>query len=99
MLQTLLHSNHTSSYESEFKFLGFVIIFRALLQIGYARQRNVNLFFKHNFAAVLPGDSVAGVVVANGITNFLNLYNTVLIVRLVLTWFPNAPPAIVSPLR
>lgn len=53
----------------------------------------------HNFAAVLPGDSVAGIVVANGIINFLNIYNSLLVVRLVLTWFPNAPPAIVSPLR
>lgn len=53
----------------------------------------------HNFAAVLPGDSVAGIVVANGILNFLNIYNTLLVVRLVLTWFPNSPPAIVSPLR
>ncbi|KAK9102441.1 hypothetical protein Sjap_019695 [Stephania japonica] len=52
----------------------------------------------HNFAAILPGDSVAGVVVANGIMNFLNIYNTLLVVRLVLTWFPNSPPAIVSPL-
>lgn len=54
--------------------------------------------FNHNFAAILPGDSVAGVVVTNGILSFLNIYNTLLIVRLVLTWFPNAPPAIVSPL-
>lgn len=53
----------------------------------------------HNFAAILPGDSVAGLVVANGLANFLNLYNTVLIVRLVLTWFPGAPAAIVNPLR
>lgn len=53
----------------------------------------------HNFAAVLPGDSVAGVVVANGILNFLNIYNTLLVIRLVLTWFPNSPPVIVSPLR
>lgn len=52
----------------------------------------------HHFAAILPGDSVAGIVVANGILNFLNIYNTLLIVRLVLTWFPNAPPAVVSPL-
>ncbi|KAL0323696.1 UNVERIFIED_CONTAM: YlmGprotein 2, chloroplastic [Sesamum calycinum] len=51
-----------------------------------------------NFAAILPGDSVAGVVVTNGILNFLNIYNTLLVVRLVLTWFPNAPPAVVSPL-
>ncbi|KAG9458109.1 hypothetical protein H6P81_002617 [Aristolochia fimbriata] len=52
----------------------------------------------HNFAAILPGDSVAGLVVSNGIQNFLNIYNTLLVVRLVLTWFPNSPPAIVSPL-
>lgn len=52
----------------------------------------------HSFAAIIPGDSVAGVVVTNGILNFLNLYNTLLVVRLVLTWFPNAPPAIISPL-
>ncbi|KAG2299996.1 hypothetical protein Bca52824_036468 [Brassica carinata] len=39
----------------------------------------------HGFAAVLPGDSVAGMVVANGLINFLNIYNTVLVVRLVLT--------------
>ncbi|VFQ60771.1 unnamed protein product [Cuscuta campestris] len=52
----------------------------------------------HNFAAILPGDSVAGVVVANGVLNFLNIYNSLLVVRLVLTWFPNVPPAIVTPL-
>ncbi|KAK8971201.1 hypothetical protein KSP40_PGU013539 [Platanthera guangdongensis] len=52
----------------------------------------------HNFAAILPGDSVAGLFVANGVSNFLNIYNTLLVVRLVLTWFPNSPPAIVSPL-
>ncbi|XP_057959848.1 ylmG homolog protein 2, chloroplastic isoform X2 [Malania oleifera] len=59
---------------------------------------NLNSLSNHNFAAVLPGDSVAGVVVTNGILNFLSLYNTLLVVRLVLTWFPNSPPAIVSPL-
>ncbi|KAG8073680.1 hypothetical protein GUJ93_ZPchr0006g42184 [Zizania palustris] len=52
---------------------------------------------EHCFAAVL-GNSVAGVVVSSGINNFLSLYNTVLVVRLVLTWFPNTPPAIVAPL-
>ncbi|PNX92445.1 YGGT family protein [Trifolium pratense] len=64
------------------------------------RNRNRRLLNNnyHNFAAVLPGDSVAGLVVANGLSNFLNLYNTLLVCRLVLTWFPNAPPAIVSPL-
>ncbi|KAK9149211.1 hypothetical protein Scep_007968 [Stephania cephalantha] len=51
----------------------------------------------HNFAAILPGDSVAGVVVANGIMNFLNIYNTLLVVRLVLTWFPNSPLPLLAP--
>nr|CAB3501846.1 unnamed protein product [Digitaria exilis] len=63
-----------------------------------AARRDALLSGEHCFAAVL-GDSVAGVVVANGINNFLSLYNTVLVVRLVLTWFPNTPPAIVAPLR
>ncbi|XVF48755.1 hypothetical protein PTKIN_Ptkin03bG0214900 [Pterospermum kingtungense] len=61
-------------------------------------NNNYSPLANHNFAAVLPGDSVAGVVVANGIINFLNIYNTLLVIRLVLTWFPNSPPAIVSPL-
>jgi YggT family protein len=61
-------------------------------------RRATLLSGEHCFAAVL-GDSVAGMVVSNGINNFLNLYNTVLVVRLVLTWFPNTPPAIVAPLR
>ncbi|XP_016647315.1 PREDICTED: ylmG homolog protein 2, chloroplastic [Prunus mume] len=67
-------------------------------QIRCRKHRQVEILSAHNFAAVLPGDSVAGLVVANGISNFLNLYNTLLVVRLVLTWFPNSPPAIVGPL-
>ncbi|XP_062160241.1 ylmG homolog protein 2, chloroplastic [Alnus glutinosa] len=67
-------------------------------QINCRKYRNMKSLSSHNFAAVIPGDSVAGIVVANGILNFLNIYNTLLIVRLVLTWFPNTPPAIVSPL-
>jgi hypothetical protein len=42
--------------------------------------------------------TLVAVVVSSGI-NFFKLYNTVLVVRLVLTWFPNTPPAIVGPLR
>ncbi|GIL45442.1 hypothetical protein Vafri_2684 [Volvox africanus] len=49
-------------------------------------------------AAIIPGDSTAELVLTSGINNFLNLYNTALIVRLVLTWFPNPPAAIVNPL-
>lgn len=70
-----------------------------LLQVRCRNYRNVKILQNHNFAAVLPGDSMAGLVVANGISNFLNLYNTLLVVRLVLTWFPNSPSAIVGPLR
>lgn len=45
-----------------------------------------------NFAAILPGYSVAGAEVADG---FLNFYDTFLVARLVLNWSPNAPPAVV----
>lgn len=51
-----------------------------------------------NFAAIIPGDSVAEMVVTSSVFNFLNIYNTLLITRLVLTWFPSAPQAIVNPL-
>eukprot|EP00958_Prasinococcus_capsulatus_P000643 scaffold49_cov409-Prasinococcus_capsulatus_cf.AAC.43 len=50
------------------------------------------------FAAIIPGDSAAEYVVTSGIFNFLNIYNSLLIGRLILTWFPNPPQAIVSPL-
>mmetsp|Transcript_2607 Transcript_2607/g.4368 ORF Transcript_2607/g.4368 Transcript_2607/m.4368 type:complete len:257 (-) Transcript_2607:177-947(-) len=50
------------------------------------------------FAAVIPGDSAAEAVVTMGLYNFLNIYNTLIIVRLVLTWFPNPPQFIVEPL-
>ncbi|KAG2430491.1 hypothetical protein HXX76_010014 [Chlamydomonas incerta] len=49
-------------------------------------------------AAIIPGDSTAELVLTNGLYNFLNLYNTALIVRLVLTWFPNPPEPLVTPL-
>ncbi|XP_076955871.1 ylmG homolog protein 2, chloroplastic-like [Bidens hawaiensis] len=67
-------------------------------QINYRNQKNSRHLSNHDFAAIIPGDSVAGLVVSNGVLNFLNIYNTLLVVRLVLTWFPNSPPAIVNPL-
>ncbi|VVB16896.1 unnamed protein product [Arabis nemorensis] len=76
---------------SEFRVLCDEIRLRNATRVRFAMSN-------HGFAAVLPGDSVAGMVVANGLINFLNIYNTILVVRLVLTWFPSAPPAIVSPL-
>ncbi|XP_059638910.1 ylmG homolog protein 2, chloroplastic-like isoform X1 [Cornus florida] len=79
-------------------FLFFSSHFHNFSQIRRRNYRNLNSMANHNFAAIIPGDSVAGIVVTNGILNFLNIYNTLLVVRLVLTWFPNSPPAIVSPL-
>ncbi|KAF6135520.1 hypothetical protein GIB67_015373 [Kingdonia uniflora] len=67
-------------------------------EIRFKDYSSTNCLSMTNFAAIVPGDSVAGLVVANEILNFLNIYNTLLICRLVLTWFPNAPPVIVSPL-
>lgn len=80
------------------KLLSFSSQFHNFSQAHWKTHRSLNSLSSHNFAAVLPGDSVAGLVVANGISNFLNIYNTLLVVRLVLTWFPSAPPQIVSPL-
>ncbi|GBF97921.1 hypothetical protein Rsub_10594 [Raphidocelis subcapitata] len=50
------------------------------------------------FAAIIPGDTVVEQVISTGLYNFINLYNTALIIRLVLTWFPNPPEAFVTPL-
>ncbi|GAB2217686.1 hypothetical protein Droror1_Dr00000890 [Drosera rotundifolia] len=71
--------------------------FDSFRQIQCRNNPRMNNLSRHNFAAVLHGNSVAGVVVANGVLNFLNIYNILLTVRLVLTWFPSTPPAIVSP--
>ena len=49
--------------------------------------------------AAIIGDNVVGEVFSTGTINFLNLYNTVLVVRLVSTWFPNIPQSVVQPLR
>ncbi|XP_072980459.1 ylmG homolog protein 2, chloroplastic [Typha angustifolia] len=78
--------------------LSFHSELRSFYQVRCRGVRSASFLSGRSFAAILPGDSVAGLVVANGITNFLNIYNTLLVVRLVLTWFPNSPPAIVSPL-
>ncbi|KAG5048310.1 hypothetical protein AAZX31_04G054800 [Glycine max] len=107
----LLHTSFTTAADNFFRFvhslasqnpfLNKVLSLPAefhTLCVQIRKQRNVGLVSSHNFAAVLPGGSVAGLVVANGVLNFLNIYNTLLIVRLVLTWFPNTPPSIVSPL-
>lgn len=49
-------------------------------------------------AAIIPGDTVVEQVTAMGLLNFLNLYNSALVVRLVLTWFPNPPAVLINPL-
>lgn len=50
------------------------------------------------FAAILPGDGVAELVITSSITSFLQLYNAALIGRIILTWFPNPPQIIFGPL-
>ncbi|CAA0838024.1 YGGT family protein [Striga hermonthica] len=80
------------------KVLSFCACVQNGRQLPRMKRWNMAVPSNSNFAAILPGDSLAGVAVTNGISNFLNIYNTVLVLRLVLTWFPNAPPAIVNPL-
>ncbi|XP_043719516.1 ylmG homolog protein 2, chloroplastic [Telopea speciosissima] len=80
------------------KLLSLSADFRHFSQVNCRNYRNSHSLSMHKFAAILPGDSVAEIVATNGILNFLNIYNSLLVVRLVLTWFPNSPPAIVSPL-
>ena len=50
------------------------------------------------FAAMIPGYSAVELVITSGLFSTLNIYNTLLIGRLILTWFPNPPQAIVYPL-
>ena len=50
------------------------------------------------FAALIPGSSAAEVALTSGLQSFLSLYNAAVVARLVLTWIPSAPPAIVTPL-
>ncbi|KAJ8614266.1 hypothetical protein CTAYLR_001135 [Chrysophaeum taylorii] len=38
--------------------------------------------------AVIPGDSVAELVVLGGTVNFIGIYNLVLTARILLSWFP-----------
>mmetsp|Transcript_5754 Transcript_5754/g.17359 ORF Transcript_5754/g.17359 Transcript_5754/m.17359 type:complete len:141 (-) Transcript_5754:327-749(-) len=40
--------------------------------------------------AVIPGDSVAELVVLGGTANFLSIYNIVLTARILLSWFPQS---------
>ena len=49
-------------------------------------------------AAVIPGNSAAEYVLTSGIYSFLSIYNALLVGRILLTWFPSAPPSIVGPL-
>jgi YggT family protein len=72
--------------------------YRAGVQMNRAPSTKQVVLRSCNFAAIIPGDSVAEMVISSSVYNFLNLYNTVLIARLVLTWFPSAPEVIVNPL-
>jgi len=49
-------------------------------------------------AAMIPGDSAVESVITSGLFSTLNIYNTLLIGRLILTWFPNPPRQLAYPL-
>ena len=49
-------------------------------------------------AAMIPGDSAVESVITSGIFSTLNIYNTLIIGRLILTWFPNPPRQLAYPL-
>ncbi len=50
------------------------------------------------FGAMIPGDSAVEVVLTSGLFSTLNIYNSLLIGRLICTWFPGTPQQIVYPL-
>ncbi|EME28575.1 YlmG homolog protein 2, chloroplastic [Galdieria sulphuraria] len=51
---------------------------------------HVPCFRKLLLASVLPGDSIVGGVFVGGFLNFFSLYSNLLIVRVLLSWFPAA---------
>eukprot|EP00892_Ulva_mutabilis_P008937 jgi/Ulvmu1/6415/UM003_0044.1 len=63
-----------------------------------APPRALAVLPRGNFAAIIPGESVAETVITTGISSTLSLYQSALIVRIILTWFPSAPAAIQNPL-
>ncbi|KAL6502060.1 hypothetical protein OROGR_027193 [Orobanche gracilis] len=67
-------------------------------QLPSGNPKNLAMSSNSNFASILPGDSVSGTVITDGISSFLDIYNSLLVARLVFTWFPTAPRAVVSPL-
>ena len=67
---------------------------------GYKRSgwsKQLGLAVGAPVAAIIPGDSVAEAVIAGGMFNFFNLYNNLLLVRIVLTWFPGLPAPLQGP--
>jgi len=45
------------------------------------------------YATVLPGDSVAESVVIGGTFSFFNIYQNVIVARILITWFPSVAQA------
>ncbi|KAF8070968.1 YLMG2 [Scenedesmus sp. PABB004] len=73
-------------------------VLRPRLLAGRARAPPRRVGFGAPLAAIIPGDTVVEQVLTTGVSNFLSLYNTALVARLVLTWFPSPPEFIVGPL-
>merc|ERR1719203_1880782 len=47
-------------------------------------------FLKHQLAMAIPGNGVAEQVIIGGFGNFIAIYNSVITVRILLSWFPQA---------
>ena len=107
--------NDDDDHRAESATGGGAVIHNMLQNIHSRRQRRTNRMagksdLKNNTTSIrsrlsrsgmaaIIGDNVVGEVFSTGTINFLNLYNTVLVVRLVSTWFPNIPQSVIQPLR
>lgn len=53
-------------------------------------DREYSRFRAAPLAMVIPGDSLAEVVIVDGGLNFINIYQGLITLRILLSWFPQA---------
>lgn len=63
-------------------------VLRAPLSVSTLRSKRTES--RVTAAAVIPGDSAVEFVVVDGLSNFLNIFNALISVRVLLSWFPQA---------
>ncbi|KAL7546613.1 hypothetical protein ACHAWF_009950 [Thalassiosira exigua] len=54
------------------------------------RSSGGGTFGRHPLAMAIPGNGVAEQIMVGGFGNFIGIYNTVITVRILLSWFPQA---------